>query len=153
MTGIHGSVHSEGDPTAVLTEIYDDLTICQKKSIVNLMYMIGSASGLSQDQIRHSIAVSQQILMINIPWEACYQQYTQFGNEKIFQDLCKVSESVMDMVVLQCLFFTTEMRTQSTESNSLDQHFFESFEKLGYSEQKINALVQKTEALHKLMNE
>ena len=153
MSGIRSSVHSEGDPTAVLTGVYDDLTDSQRKSIVNLIYLIGSSSGLNQDKIRHSVAFSQQILWVNVPWEECYQQYTHSGKERIFQDLSQISDSVMDMVVLQCLHFTAEMSNQGADSNALEKNFLDSFARLGYSEEKIQALVQKTEALYKMFCE
>jgi hypothetical protein len=153
MSGIRSSVHSEGDPTAVLTEVYDDLSDSQRKSIVNLMYMIGSSSGLEQDKIRHSAAFSQQVLMVNVPWEACYQQYIKYGNERIFDDLEQVSESIMDMVVLQCLHFIGEMSNQCADSYALEKNFLSSLGRLGYSEEKIQALVQKTEALYKMFYE
>lgn len=153
MSGIRSSVHSEGDPTAVLTEVYDGLTDNQRKSIVNLIYLIGSSSGLSQDKIRHSAAFSQQILWVNVPWEDCYQQYTHSGKERIFQDLGQVGDSVMDMVVLQCLHFIAEMASQGADSNALEKNFLDSFSRLGYSEEKIQALVQKTEALYKMFYE
>ena len=150
LSGVQNYTDSEDDPTEVVSSIYEDLSSSQKKSIVNLMYVIASSGGNDEERILHSVAFTQQILFLNVRWEDCKTQLTQFGKDKIYSDLSGIDHSSLDMIVIQCFHLVMELSTPPDVNPNMERTFFESFNKLGYPEDKVQEVIEKMIALSKM---
>ncbi|MCR5454472.1 MAG: hypothetical protein K6F33_05745, partial [Bacteroidales bacterium] len=151
MKGMQQNFNSDADPTDVLSAMYKDLTVGQKMSIANLMYMIASAGGNSEEKILKTTAFSHPFLLMNINWHECKKQYEQYGKNKIFNDLSIVSRSVLDMVVFDCSGLMIQLNIPPNINPAMEATFFESFEKLGYSESMIKNVIEKAMMLSQMM--
>ena len=151
MNGINVIEPTDSDPTSVISNMYRDLTDSQKKSLVNLMYMIAQKGGVDEFLIRNSTVLSQQVLTLNIPLNNCLEQYKQYGEQRIYEDLGKVEDSIMDMIVLES--FSMIMELDQDDNGQLENSFFSTFEHLGYTEEKIKNVIQKMLALQKLFGQ
>lgn len=149
MSGVQNFVNAEGDPTSIFSSMYEDITPEQKKSIINLMYMIGTSAGDDEMKVRKTVAFSQQALSMNVRPEDCLRQYRDYGKEKIFIDLQNVDSGIMDMVVLACFQLVAEMNMPNLNNIKpvMEDCFYTSFDRLGYSEQDIEQLIQKINAM------
>ncbi len=151
MNGINVIEPTDSDPTSVISNMYRDLTESQKKSLVNLMYMIAQKGGVDEFRIRNSTVFLQQVLTLNIPLNNCLEQYKQYGEQRIYEDLGKVEDSIMDMIVLES--FSMIMELDQDDNGQLENSFFSTFEHLGYTEEKIKNVIQKMLALQKLFGQ
>ncbi len=150
MSGIQNFVVTEDDPTSIISSMYEGLTTDQKKSIINLMYMIGTSAGDDELRVRKTVAFSNQALSMNVRPDDCIKQLKTYGTEKIFSDLQGIEDSgVMDMVVLSCFQLVAEMNMPNLNNinPAMEDCFYQSFERLGYSEQDIEQVIQKINAM------
>lgn len=136
---------SSSDPTTILSSVYDDLTQSQKQSVINLMYHIACASGKSQSEIRQSAAINQQLLILNLSWDQCLQQYKQWGASKLTSDLTGIDDGVMASILLSCLQMIQEFvpKGAGPSCTAVGKRFLETFEDMGYTEDKISSMIQK----------
>ena len=151
MMGSQHNFSPEDDPTNILSGMYKDLTVSQKMSIVNLMYMIASAGGKSEEEILKTTAFSHPFLLMNVNWHECKRQYETYGKSKIFNDLSIVSHSILDMTVFDCFGLLIQLNNPPNINPAMEAAFFESFEKLGYSESKIKEVIDKAMLLNQMM--
>jgi hypothetical protein len=133
------------DPTALLTGMYRDLSLSQKRSIANLMYIIGSADGSSENTVIKKYTFGMQLTTMRVKWDDCKRQYSDFGEQRVFEDLKNIEEGIMTQVILAILpLVVDEVIPGKPVPNPIrERKFFESFAKLGYSEEKIENMVQK----------
>ena len=149
MSGVPDFGTSESDPTSILSGVYENLSVGQKKSVVNLMFLIGRSAGDNDEKIKNTTAFSQEVLTLNVRPEECLQQYSTYGEEFIFYDLKPIERSVLDMIVLACFQMVGEMNMEHPNQidPKMEQCFFESFAKLGYTVNDIEELLQKMMAM------
>ena len=149
MSGVQNYSNSESDPTNILSAVYEDLTLSQKKSIINLMYLIGMSAGDEEGDVEHTAAFSQEVLTLDVFPGECLKQHATYGEDKIFEDLKPLSRGVLDMIVLACFQLVGEMNQETPNQikPQMENCFFESFAKLGYSENDIEQLFQKLSAM------
>lgn len=149
MSGTQNSTESAGDPTSVVSSAFKDLTLSQKKSIVNLLYVIASSGGNEENKILRSVSFNHQILFLNVLWIDCREQLSQYGREKIYSDLKGIDRSVITMIIAQCFCLIMELR-ESSDIAAMESTFFESFNNLGYSDDEIKGEIEKVVALQKM---
>ncbi len=149
MSGVQDLFRSESDPTSVLSDVYSDLSLSQKKSVINLMYLIGKSAGDDEGDVEHTVAFSQEVLTLNVLPEDCIKQNSTYGEGKIFEDLKPLDRSVLDMIVLACFQLVGEMNVETPNQIDplMESCFFDSFSKLGYSVDDIEQLLQKMMAM------
>ena len=141
-------IEMDDDPTNVLSSLYDNLSAEQKKSLVNLLFLIGSSDGTSEMKIQNTIAFSQLILSVKVPWEECKKQYLKYGENKIINDLKGVDDGIMAMIIMSCIQLMSEINAPQNTNPKMEQCFFNTFNKLGYSPDRIENTVQKVMLLH-----
>jgi hypothetical protein len=136
---------TDEDPTAILTGMYRSLTLSQKQSIANLMYMIGAADSCSEKSVIEKQSFGMQLMTMRVKWDDCKQQYMKYGEQRVFEDLKNIEEGIMTQVILAILpLVVDEVIPGNPVPNPIrERKFFESFAKLGYSEEKIENMVQK----------
>lgn len=152
MSGTQDSTFSEDDPTRIVSSIYEGLSLDQKKSIVNLMYVIACSGGNEENRILHSTVFTQQILFLNVRWEDCKKQLTLYGKDKIYSDLKGINHSTLDMIVMQSFHLVMEMSSPPAINPNMERTFFESFYRLGYTENKVQEVIEKMIALQKMFS-
>lgn len=139
------------DPTALLTGLYQDLSLSQKRSIANLMYIVGSADGTSETVVINKQSFGMQLMMMRVKWEECRNQYAGYGEQRIYDDLKNLEEGIMTQVIFAIMpLLVDEIVPGHPVPNQLRENkFFECFDKLGYSEERINNMTQKMMLLYK----
>jgi hypothetical protein len=135
----------EDDPTALLTGTYSGLSLSQKRSIANLMYIIGSADGLHEKAVISKHSFGMQLTTMKVKWDECKKQLADFGEQRIYEDLKNLDEGIMTPVILAILALVTDeiVPGQSMPNQQRVIKFFECFQKLGYSEERIDQIIQK----------
>lgn len=149
MSGTQNLTESAGDPTSIVSSMYKDLTLSQKKSVANLLYIVASSGGNDENTILHSVSFSHQILFLNVLWIDCKEQLTQYGREKIYSDLKGIDRSTITMIIAQCFYLIMEL-SESSDITAMESSFFESFNNLGYSDDEIKEEIEKVVALQKM---
>lgn len=142
---------AESDPTDILSSVYHGFTTSQKKSVINLMYYITLASDKSEEIVSSLTVMNQYLLILNLDLSLCKQQFQKYGIDKIITDLKDIDEGVMTSIVLGCLQLLSEVA--SPNENPImqlpGQRFFDVFNQLGYSEERLSNMIQKIMLLQK----
>ena len=64
----------DGDPINMIGSMYEDLSMHQKKSIINMAYLIFSAKGSSWEEFVNYGPTRTQLNFLNLNWKDCQQQ-------------------------------------------------------------------------------
>lgn len=140
------SLNEESDPTGILAAPFMALSLSQRMSVVNLMYLIASAAHISEKQFLMLSPVSQQLLITNLHWEDCKKQYLSSGREQLINDLSTIPVSTMAMIIMSAFQINHELlQTDLTDDDysNLNDTFFQTFEDLGYPEERLKNIMQK----------
>ena len=91
------------DPINMIGSIYEDLSMHQKKSIINMAYLIFSAKGSSWEEFVNYPTTRSQLNFLNLNWRDCQQQLN--AEEKMrFIPICEDLKMV-SMIVCLCSGF------------------------------------------------
>lgn len=136
--------NSQSDPTQILSAVYEDLSLHQKQSIINFMCMIAKYGGKDDIGIEKLTAISQQVLILNVRLEDCKAQFIQEGESAVLNDLKKLEESCMSSIILSVMQLLQELSFPSADIEpGLLNYTLGLFEKMGYSEQRVEGILKK----------
>lgn len=153
MSGAHSQGLSESDPMDVVRGMYDGLTIRQRYSAINLLYVIARSSGASESSILKNVTFSQTVLTINVKWEECKRQLETFGENTIYSDLNGIDDSVIAMLLLAAYQLVLSLSDNPHNVNPLvEEKFIYCFGRVGYSEEKINQELEKIMLMAKMFS-
>lgn len=150
MSGSHYAFHSESDPTSMISDMYSSLPLTQKRSMVNFLYIIGKSSGAEERKILSCPGLSQTILSLNVKWDDCKKQLSDYGENKIYIDLQNIEDIIVTMMIMSALQIVGTLSSPSSPNPQMEDKFISSFEKIGYSEQQIEEHVEKMVAMNKM---
>ena len=153
MSGAHSQGLSESDPMDVVRGMYDGLTIRQRYSAINLLYVIARSSGASESSILKNVTFSQTVLTINVKWEECKRQLETFGENTIYSDLNGIDDSVIAMLLLAAYQLVLSLSDNPHNVNPLvEEKFIYCFGRVGYSEEKIDQELEKIMLMAKMLS-
>lgn len=153
MSGAHSQGLSESDPMDVVRGMYDGLTIRQRYSAINLLYVIARSSGASESSILKNVTFSQTVLTINVKWEECKRQLETFGENTIYSDLNGIDDSVIAMLLLAAYQLVLSLSDNPHNVNPLvEEKFIYCFGRVGYSEEKIDQELEKIMLMAKMFS-
>lgn len=134
------------DPINLVSSMYGDLSMHQRRSVINMGYLIFSADGSSWNEYIKHAAVIQQLNFMNLDWSSCKSQLENEGENKIYEDLSGLEESIFTPLLMFCFSLTT---TQAGPNTQRLGKFLSMNKRLGYSESEIAAIIHKVEAFMK----
>ena len=137
----------EDDPIDMVSSMYGDLSMHQKKSIINMGYLIFSANGSSWNDFVSYGPTRQQLNFLNLNWKDCQQQLNSEGENNIYTDLKELEDGVYDSLLM---FWLSMVVTETGPDDNRAEKFLSMNEKLGHSEQDVEQRVQKIQALMNL---
>ena len=153
MSGAHSQGLSESDPMDVVRGMYDGLTIRQRYSAINFLYVIARSSGASESSILKNVTFSQTVLTINVKWEECKRQLETFGENTIYSDLNGIDDSVIAMLLLAAYQLVLSLSDNPHNVNPLvEEKFIYCFGRVGYSEEKIDQELEKIMLMAKMFS-
>lgn len=150
MHGIKDSFTSESDPTGMISDIYSSLSLIQKRSLVNFLYVIGQSGGADERKVLMCPGMSQTILNLNVKWDDCKKQLSDYGEDKIYSDLQNIDKGIVSMMIMSAFQIVGTLNYPHNHNINMQNKFFSSFEKIGYSEQQIEEFMEKLEAMNKM---
>lgn len=134
----------EDDPIDMVSSMYGDLSMHQKKSIINMGYLIFSANGSSWNDFVSYGPIRQQLNFLNLNWKDCQQQLNSEGENNIYTDLKELEDGVYDSLLM---FWLSMVVTETGPDDNRAEKFLSMNEKLGHSEQDVEQRVQKIQAM------
>ncbi len=146
------NVNIEGDTTSFLASPYEDLSLRQKRSVINLLYIIAKHKGLNDNEIGELTSINQQAVILGLRLDDCKRQFMQDGNSEIsiVNDLNGIDEGCMSSIILSVMQLIHDL---AKSPDDLDQEFEEYvnmlFEQMGYSQQRIENVIRKISLLGK----
>jgi hypothetical protein len=147
--GLSGPIPSqfmddEDDPIDMVSSMYGYLSMHQKKSIINMGYLIFSANGSSWNDFVSYGPTRQQLNFLNLNWKDCQQQLNSEGENNIYTDLKELEDGVYDSLLM---FWLSMVVTETGPDDNRVEKFLSMNEKLGHSEQDVEQRVQKIQAM------
>lgn len=136
----------EDDPIDMVSSMYGDLSMHQKKSIINMGYLIFSANGSSWNDFVSYGPTRLQLNFLNLNWKDCQQQLNSEGENIIYTDLKELEDGVYDSLLM---FWGSMVVTETGPDDHRAEKFLSMNERLGHSEQDVEQRVQKIQAMMK----
>ena len=134
----------DGDPINMIGSMYEDLSMHQKKSIINMAYLIFSAKGSSWEEFVNYPTTRTQLNFLNLNWQDCQQQLNAEGENAIYSDLRGLRDGVYDSLLM---FWLSMVMTEYGPDDYRADKFMSMNEKLGHSEEDIEQRIQKIQAM------
>ena len=134
----------EDDPIDMVSSMYGDLSMHQKKSIINMGYLIFSANGSSWNDFVSYGPTRQQLNFLNLNWKDCQQQLNSEGENIIYTDLKELEDVVYDSLLM---FWLSMVVMETGLDDNRAEKFLSMNERLGHSEQDVEQRVQKIQAM------
>lgn len=140
-----------GDPIGLIDTLFSNLSKNQRLSAANFEYLIAKASGCDDSNILNSVPFQQFLVDIRVHWTDCKKYFETFGENRTYDDLKGIEESVVPILVLTALSIISQFR-QSDKSvqTNVENKFYDSFSRIGYSQNQVDNMISKTEALAKM---
>ena len=134
----------DGDPINMIGSMYEDLSMHQKKSIINMAYLIFSAKGSSWEEFVNYPTTRTQLNFLNLNWQDCQQQLNAEGENAIYSDLRGLRDGVYDSLLM---FWLSMVMTEYGPDDYRADKFMSMNEKLGHSEEDVEQRIQKIQAM------
>jgi hypothetical protein len=132
------------DPINMVGSMYGDLSMHQKKSIINMAYQIFSAKGSSWEEFVNYPTTRSQLNFLNLNWRDCQQQLNAEGEDAIYSDLRGLEDGVYDSLLM---FWLSMVMTEYGPDDYRADKFMSMNEKLGHSEEDVEQRIQKIQAM------
>ena len=140
----------DGDPINMIGSMYEDLSMHQKKSIINMAYLIFSAKGSSWEEFVSYATTRTQLNFLNLNWQDCQQQLNAEGENAIYSDLRGLRDGVYDSLLM---FWLSMVMTEYGPDDYRADKFMTMNEKLGHSEEDVEQRIQKIQAMMNLFGQ
>ena len=131
----------------MISDVYNGLSIHQKKSIINMGYRIFSADGSSWSDFVSFSTVRTELNTLNLDWRDCKQQLDTEGEGSIYSDLRDLESGVYDMTLM---FWMSLINTEDGPSEERGEAFFRMNERLGHSQKDVEQHIEIITALMKM---
>lgn len=106
--------------------------------------MIAKYGGKDDAETQKLSAISQQILILKVSWVDCKTQFVREGESAVLKDLKSLEESSMGSIILSIMQLLHELSFPSANIDpDLLNYTLGLFEKLGYSEQRVEGMLKK----------
>ena len=138
------SQYDEDDPIGMVSSMYGNLSMHQKKSSINMGYMIFSANGSSWNEFITYGPTRSQLNFLNLNWKDCQQQLNSEGENIIYSDLKNLEDGVYDILLM---FWLSMVVTETGPDDHRAEKFLSMNERLGHSEQDVEQRVQKIQSM------
>ena len=138
------------DPINMIGSMYEDLSMHQKKSIINMAYLIFSAKGSSWEEFVNYPTTRSQLNFLNLNWQDCQQQLNAEGEDAIYSDLRGLRDGVYDSLLM---FWLSMVMTEYGPDDYRADKFMSMNEKLGHSEEDVEQRIQKMQAMMNLFGQ
>ena len=138
------------DPINMVGSMYGDLSMHQKKSIINMAYQIFSAKGSSWEEFVNYPTTRSQLNFLNLNWQDCQQQLNAEGEDAIYSDLRGLRDGVYDSLLM---FWLSMVMTEYGPDDYRADKFMSMNEKLGHSEEDVEQRIQKMQAMMNLFGQ
>ncbi len=132
------------DPVDLIRSVYSTFSMHQKKSIINMGYLIFSADGSSWSDYVMFAATRQQLNFLSLNWKDCQQQLENEGESVIYSDLIDVQNGVYEELLM---FWIQLVYTNLGPNEARAQKFLDMNAILGHSEEDIVNRMEKIEAI------
>lgn len=133
-----------------VSDIFSNLSINQKMSIINLLLTIGVCDDEQGNQEKELQYLNTYIQILDISSDTSLAYLKSYGHERIIEDLKILSKSQKELLVVVAWgMIICDGRSNETElqvTNAI-------FEKLGVSEDQFFSIIEKTQALMKHVSE
>ena len=140
----------DGDPINMIGSMYEDLSMHQKKSIINMAYLIFSAKGSSWEEFVNYPTTRTQLNFLNLNWQDCQQQLNAEGENAIYSDLRGLRDGVYDSLLM---FWLSMVMTEYGPDDYRADKFMSMNERLGHSEDDVEQRIQKIQAMMNLFGQ
>ena len=138
-TEVVKDTYDESDPLSMAASTFNSLSKNQKKSYINLLYVIAKADDCSDDTASQEIVILEELRTLNLNWDECHDYYLKTGESQIIKDLScnNIDSNAMDMMIFGsfCISKESEIKTNK---------MFECFGKIGISEEDLTKKIEKT---------
>ena len=131
----------------MISDVYKDLSMRQKKSIINMGYMVYSADGSSWNDYVNYTTTRQELNILNLDWNDCKNQLDEKGESSIYSDLKDLKSEVYDMALM---FWMSLVATEYGPSEERGDVFFRMNERLGHSQEDVEKHVEKITLMMKM---
>ena len=138
------------DPINMIGSMYEDLSMHQKKSIINMAYLIFSAKGSSWEEFVNYPTTRTQLNFLNLNWQDCQQQLNSEGENAIYSDLRGLRDGVYDSLLM---FWLSMVMTEYGPDDYRADKFMSMNERLGHSEEDVEQRIQKIQAMMNLFGQ
>jgi uncharacterized tellurite resistance protein B-like protein len=129
-----------------ISEVFHDLTLNQKMSVMNLLLTIGVCDGEQGNQNKELQYLNTYVKILDVRQDRCMSYLETYGHERIISDLKTISQSQKEFLVVAAW----EMITCDGRPNETELHVAGNiFDQMGISEEKFVETIQKTQALMK----
>jgi len=129
-----------------ISEVFHDLTLNQKMSVMNLLLTIGVCDGEQGNQNKELQYLNSYVRILGVRQDQCMPYLQTYGHERIISDLKTISQSQKEFLVVAAWeMITCDGRPNETELQVAGNLF----EQIGISEEKFVETIQKTQALMK----
>jgi hypothetical protein len=134
-------VEMPDDPMSILTDVYKDLSMDQRRAIMGFMYVIGTADGTSENTVINNPMFLNQLRTLGLAWSECKTQLTEKGEDYIYQQLKGIDSGLAAMLMLNAFPLTGDNETGPVEKRV--SKFYEAFNRIGYDEKSVDENMQK----------
>lgn len=144
------NINIEGDTTSFLAAPYKSLSLRQKRSVVNLLYIIAKHKGLNDNEIRELTSINQQAVILNLRLDDCKRQLIQDGNSEtsIVNDLKGIDEGCMSSIILSVIQLLHDLANSLDDFDTEFEEYVNTlFEQMGYSQQRVENIIKKINLL------
>lgn len=134
----------DDDPSAVLNQVYANLSLEQKYSVAGLLYIIGNADGSSEYAATHNPFMSQMLSSLRVNWKEAKSYLDKNGERVVINNLKGVERSILSQIAFSALPLCVDANNGNPVESPIKQNkFFQCFEVLGYSQDEIEQDLQK----------
>ncbi len=129
-----------------ISEIFSDLSLNQKMSIMNLLLTVGICDGEQGNQEKELQYLNTYVRILEVRQDKCMPYLESFGHARIFSDLKTISQNQKEFLVVAAWdMIICDGRPNETEL----QVVVNLFEQIGISEDKFVEIIEKTQAISK----
>lgn len=140
----------ENDPVDLIGSMYGNLSLRQKKSVINMGYLIFSANGASWEDYIKNVTTRQQLNFLDLNWMDCRIQLESEGEKTIYTDLKALDSGEYDSLLM---FWLSLVVTEHGPDEKRSEKFILMNEALGHSESDVEQRVQKIQAIMQLFGQ
>jgi uncharacterized tellurite resistance protein B-like protein len=128
----------------LISDVFKDLSVNQKMSVMNLLITISICDGDQGDQDKELQFLNTYIGILNVRQDKCMPYMNEYGHARMISDLKTISQEQKEFLVVAAWeMVICDGRPNETEM----QVTANLFKQIGISEEKFVEIIEKTRAL------